>query len=238
MKKDFRPRLSGQKKEAYLNITKEENRVLVIGDLHEPFCLDGYFEFCVDTYNKYNCNKVVFIGDIIDNHYSSYHETDADGMGGGQELDLAINKLKKWYKQFPEATITIGNHDRIIMRKAQTSSVPRKWIKDYKEVLETPKWEFVDRIVIDGVQYVHGEGGTAHAKCRADMMPTVQGHLHTQCYTQWFVGANFKVFGMQVGCGIDHDAYAMAYAKRGKKPAIACGVVIGGHTPINKLMNL
>ena len=85
---------------------------------------------------------------------------------------------------------------------------------------------------------VHGEGGTAHTKCRADMMPTVQGHLHTQCYTQWFVGANFKVFGMQVGCGIDHDAYAMAYAKRGKKPAIACGVVIGGHTPINNLMNL
>ena len=238
MKKDFRPRLSGQKKEAYLNITKEENRVLVIGDLHEPFCLDGYFEFCVDTYNKYNCNKVVFIGDIIDNHYSSYHETDADGMGGGQELDLAINKLKKWYIQFPEATITIGNHDRIIMRKAQTSAVPRKWIKDYKEVLETPKWQFVDRIVIDGVQYIHGEGGTAHTKCRADMMPTVQGHLHTQCYTQWFVGANFKVFGMQVGCGIDHDAYAMAYAKRGKKPAIACGVVIGGHTPINNLMNL
>ena len=238
MKKDFRPRLNGQKKEAYLNITKDENRVLVIGDLHEPFCLDGYFEFCVDTYNKYNCNKVVFIGDIIDNHYSSYHETDADGMGGGQELDLAINKLKKWYKQFPEATVTIGNHDRIIMRKAQTSAVPRKWIKDYKEVLETPNWNFVDRIVIDGVQYVHGEGGTAHTKCRADMMPTVQGHLHTQCYTQWFVGANFKVFGMQVGCGIDHDAYAMAYAKRGKKPAIACGVVIGGHTPINNLMNL
>jgi metallophosphoesterase superfamily enzyme len=238
MSKEIRPRLNGQKKEAYLNITKEENRVLVIGDLHEPFCLDGYFEFCVDTYNKYNCNKVVFIGDIIDNHYSSYHETDADGMGGGQELDLAINKLKKWYKQFPEATITIGNHDRIIMRKAQTSAVPRKWIKDYKEVLETPNWNFVDRIVIDGVQYVHGEGGTAHTKCRADMMPTVQGHLHTQCYIQWFVGANFKVFGMQVGCGIDHDAYAMAYAKRGKKPAIACGVVIGGHTPINNLMNL
>jgi hypothetical protein len=69
-------------------------------------------------------------------------------------------------------------------------------------------------------------------------MSTVQGHLHTQCYVQWFVGQNFKIFGMQVGCGIDNDAYAMGYAKRGKKPAIGCGVVIGGHTAINELMDL
>lgn len=236
--KDFRPRLKGNKKKAYLNLVKQENRILVIGDLHEPFCLDSYLEFCKDTYAKYNCNKVVFIGDVIDNHYSSYHETDADGMGGGQELDLAIKRLKRWRKAFPVADVCIGNHDRIIMRKAQTSAVPKKWIKTYKEVLEVPKWNFVDRVVYDNVQYIHGEAGTARTKCRADMMSTVQGHLHTQAYTEWYVGANFKVFGMQVGCGIDHNSYAMAYAKRGKKPAIGCGVVIGGNTAINELMNL
>ena len=235
---EIRPRLKGQKKKAFQNLTKNENRILVIGDLHEPFCLDGYLKFCKEQYQNYNCNKVVFIGDVIDNHYSSYHETDADGLGGGQELEIAIERLKKWYRVFPEAHVTIGNHDRIIMRKAQTSAVPKKWIKDYKDVLEVPNWQFVDRVVFDNVQYIHGEGGTAHAKCRADMMSTVQGHLHTQAYTQWFVGQNFKVFGMQVGCGIDHDSYAMAYAKRGKKPAIGCGVVIGGHTAINLLMNL
>jgi hypothetical protein len=69
-------------------------------------------------------------------------------------------------------------------------------------------------------------------------MSTVQGHLHTQCYTNWYVGQNFKVFGTQVGCGIDHDSYAMAYAKRGKKPAIGCAVVIDGKTCINELMEL
>lgn len=235
---DFRPRLKGNKKNAFLNISKKENRILVIGDLHEPFNLKGYLEHCIETYKSYNCNKVIFIGDIIDNHYTSYHETDADGMGGGLELDLSIDKLSKWYKAFPNAYVTIGNHDRLIMRKAQTSAIPKKWIKAYKEVLEVPKWEFVDRVVFDNVQYIHGEGGTARTKCRADMMSTVQGHLHTQAYCEWYVGQNFKVFGMQVGCGIDHDSYAMAYAKRGKKPAIGCGVVIGGHTAFNSLMNL
>lgn len=235
----YRPRLTPEEYNLILNHRKTtENRVLVIGDLHEPFCLDGYLEFCIDTYNKYQCNKVVFIGDVIDNHYSSYHETDADGMGGGQELELAISKLSEWYKAFPNAHVTIGNHDRLIMRKAQTSAVPKKWIKDYKEVLEVPNWEFVNRVVIDNVQYIHGEAGTAKVKCKADMMSTVQGHLHTQAYTEWFVGANFKVFGMQVGCGIDHESYAMAYARQGKKPVIGCGVVIDGKQAINVLMEL
>jgi hypothetical protein len=124
------------------------------------------------------------------------------------------------------------------MRKAMTSAIPAKWVKDFKDVLETPNWNFVDRVVYDNVQYIHGESGTARTKCRADMMSTVQGHLHTQCYTDWYVGQNFRVFGTQVGCGIDHDSYAMAYAKRGKKPAIGCVVVLGGDTVINKLMDL
>ena len=238
MNEQIRPRISGNKRVAYENLTKKESRVLVIGDLHEPFCLDGYLEHCLYTYAKYNCNQVIFIGDVIDNHYSSYHETDTEALGGADELDLAIKRIQRWFNAFPKATVTIGNHDRIIMRKAQTSAVPKKWIKAYKDVLETPTWNFVDRIVIDDVQYIHGEGGTAHMKCRADMQYTVQGHLHTQCYPEFFVGQNFKVFGCQVGCGIDFDSYAMAYAKRGKKPAIGCAVVIGGKTCVNELMDL
>ena len=34
---DFRPRIKKQVKQAYLNLTKKEDRILVIGDLHEPF---------------------------------------------------------------------------------------------------------------------------------------------------------------------------------------------------------
>ena len=238
MSKDYRPRLKGNTKKAYLNLTKSQTRVLAIGDIHAPVEVEDYLKHCKETYENYNCNKVVFIGDIIDNHYSSYHETDADGLGGLDELELAIERIAKWYKAFPNADITIGNHDRIIMRKAQTSNIPTRWIKEYKDVLNTPNWNFTDRVVYDNVQYIHGEGGTAHAKCRADMMSTVQGHLHTQCYVQHFVGQNYKIFGMQIGCGIDHDSYAMGYAKRGKKPAIACGVVINGTDAINILMDL
>jgi metallophosphoesterase superfamily enzyme len=234
-----RPRLSDGLNKLVSGLKSKENRILVIGDLHEPFCLDGYLEFCLEQSEKFNTNRTIFIGDVIDNHFSSYHETSADGMGGGQELDLSINKIAKWRDAFPKADVIIGNHDRLIMRKAQTSAIPSKWIKSYKDVLEVPQWNFVERLVIDDVQYIHGEGGTARTKCKADLMSTVQGHLHTQAYTEYVVGQNFKIYGSQVGCGINHKAYAMAYAKYGKKPAIGCMVVLdNGKTPINLLMNL
>ncbi len=240
IKKDYRLRLTKVEHDLIKDKrNKDNNNILVIGDLHEPFCLDEYLNFCIEQYYRFNCNEVIFIGDVIDNHYASYHETSADGMGGADELDLAIKRISRWYKAFPKAKVIIGNHDRLIMRKAQTSAIPSKWIKSYKEVLGVPKWEFVERYEQDGVQYIHGEGGTARTKCRADMMNTVQGHLHTQCYTEWYVGKKFRVFGTQVGCGIDHDSYAMAYAKYGKKPAIGCGIILNnGKLPINVLMTL
>ena len=232
-----RPRLSGNKLAAYNHITKNERRILVVGDLHCPFELDGYFDFCKKTYAEWNCNQVIFIGDIIDNHYSSFHATDPDGYGGGHELERAIENVQKWTREFPVADVCIGNHDRIIMRKAFDSAIPRAWIKSYNEILGT-NWNWVERVVYDNVQYCHGEGGTARTKGKNDMMSTVQGHIHTQAYTEWMVGRKFRIFGMQVGCGIDSSAYAAAYAKHFKKQAIGCGVILGGHTAINCLMKL
>jgi len=234
---DFRPRIKNKK--MYKNWTKKESRILVVGDLHEPFCLDGYLEFCKDTYDKYNCNKVIFIGDIIDSHYSSYHETNADGMGGSDELEFAIKKLSKWYKAFPNADVTLGNHDRIIIRKAQTSNIPSRWIREFGEVLETPNWKFVTDVYYDGVRYVHGDkSGKPKMAAKRDMVSTVSGHFHTDFYCEWMFGKTRAIFGMAVGCGIDSKSYAMGYMQGGKKEAIGVGIVIGGNTAFNVKMSL
>jgi hypothetical protein len=214
------------------------NRILIIGDNHCPFDFEPYFDHCVSVYKKYDCNKTIFIGDIIDNHFAGYHETDADGMGGEDELDLAVSRLRRWADAFPVADVTIGNHDRIIMRKAQTSAIPSRWIKDYKDVLGTPDWNFTERVVYDNVQYVHGVGGTARSRAKKDLMSTVSGHLHTQCYTEWIIGSGLKIFAMQVGCGVDRESYAMAYARDYGRPAIACGVVLDGKIAINEVMSI
>ena len=106
--------------------SSQARNILVIGDLHEPFCLDEYLDFCIEQYEKYNCNQVIFIGDIIDAHGWSYHEQDPDGLSAGNELSLAIKKVAGWYKAFPEADVCIGNHDRLAARKAFTGGIPSK----------------------------------------------------------------------------------------------------------------
>jgi hypothetical protein len=114
-----------------------------------------------------------------------------------------------------------------------------QWIKSYNEVLGTPNWNWCESIVYDDVLYEHGEGGQAAAKAKNNLMSSVCGHTHTLAYVQWFVGKRFKVFGMQVGCGVDSTTYAAAYAKNFKKQSIGCSVVLNnGELPINLLMTL
>ena len=147
-------------------------------------------------------------------------------------MEIAKKRLARYYKVFPDVDVIIGNHSRLIMRKAQSGGIPREWMREYNDVLGVPNWNFHTEMEIDGVLYAHGEGGTARGKCKNDLQSVVQGHLHTQMYVEYVVGRNNRVFGMQVGCGINHDEYAFGYAKAGKKPAIGCGVIIGGKEAI------
>ena len=218
----------------------DKSRVLVIGDVHLPFERKDYLQFCKDTYKEYQCNRVVFIGDIIDSHWSSFHTTDPDGLGGGAELDLCVERVKDWYNAFPDAEVCIGNHDAIIMRKAFDSGVPKVWIKESNDVLGTPTWQWVTDTYIDGVRYVHGhKSSKARTAARRDMVSTITGHFHCDFYIEYMFGKTRAIFAMAVGCGIDDSQYAFAYAAGGKKNAIGCGVVLNaGQTPILVKMNL
>lgn len=207
-----------------------KNNILIIGDLHAPFNLPDYLEFCLEQQKKFKCGTVIFIGDVIDNHYSSYHESDPDGMSAGDELDVAINELQKYYRVFPKAFVIIGNHDRLVYRKAFTGGVSKRWIKEYKEVLKVPNWDFVESLDLFDVNINHGEGGTARSKMKKELQSQIQGHLHSELYIDYIVGKNFRIFGMQVGSGIDNKSYAMAYGKHFKKPAIGCGVLLNKGT--------
>lgn len=213
----------------YLN--GNPDNVLVIGDIHEPFCLDGYLEFCREQQERFDCGKVIFIGDIIDHHFASFHPTDPDGFGGGEELERAINKLQNWYHTFPEAVVTIGNHDRIVARKLYSSGISMRWVRPIQEVLNVPTWRFVEEYEYKNVLYIHGEMGTAKKKAADESMSCVQGHNHTEAYVDFAAGRNTHRFAMQVGTGIDFEAYAFAYAQRGKKPITSCGVILDGKYP-------
>jgi hypothetical protein len=233
-------RVETKKRKSFPPYTQgDKDNVLIIGDLHEPFCLHNYLSFCREQQEKYNCGTVVFIGDIIDNHYTSYHESELDTLGPNEEFEIAKNKIQEWYKVFPQAWVTIGNHDRMVHRKCKTLGISSKWIKDYDDALDTPGWKFVDEIILNGVCYNHGEGGTARARMKSELMSQIQGHLHSQAYIEYTIGPNHKVFGAQIGCGIDRTKYAFAYGKNEKKPFIGCAVVLNkGNMPLLVAMDM
>lgn len=206
----------------------DPNNVLVIGDIHEPFCREGYLEHCRTVQENTNCGSVVFIGDVIDSHYSSFHPSDPDGYGAGEELDRAIDKLGEWHRVFPNAKVTLGNHDLIINRQAFKSGLSKRWIKGLDEVLGTPSWEYDTEFEINGVLYTHQLGSDLMKAAVNRRQSIVAGHIHTKAGIDYNVSKKDILFAMQVGCGIDDTAYAFAYAKLNtKKSIISCGVVLG-----------
>lgn len=213
--------------------------VIVIGDPHEPFCKEGYLEFCREMQEKYDCGTVIHIGDAVDNHAVSYHEHDANGRSAGDEFNLAKERMKRWYYTFPNVRVCIGNHDALPFRKIFTAGLPKEWLKSYEELLEAPKtwkWDFVHQH--EGVIYQHGTGLSGEMAAinaaRENRQSTVIGHLHTVCNTRYLASYKDLIFGVSVGCGIDHKAYAFAYGRENtRKPVLACCVVLDGRIPIN-----
>lgn len=223
--------------EPYLN--GNPNNVLVIGDPHEPFTKEGYLEFCRKVQQDYDCGTVVHIGDAVDNHAVSYHEKDPEGMSAGDEFNLAIERMKRWYYTFPNVKVCIGNHDALPFRKAFSAGLPKTWLKTYQELLQSPptwEWDFVHQV--NGVIYQHGTGMSGEMAAinaaRENRQSTVIGHLHTVMNTRFLASYKDLIFGVTVGCGIDHEKYAFAYGKQNtRKPVVACAVILDGKLPIN-----
>ena len=219
---------------------KSEN-VLFIADLHAPWILDGYLEWCKQEQEKYQCKIVIFSGDIIDSGAWNYHEHDPDGLGVMDELIAAKTQLKTAYKLFPEAISLYGNHDLLISRKAKTAGLSQSFLRDLGDVLEAPKkWKFVHEYTKDNVKYIHGSTGDAFKRAVESRTSTCQGHLHSKTFVQWSVSEKDAIFGLQVGAGFNRNKYAFDYAKPfPKKPVISLGLILEkGTIPMVKLMNL
>ena len=216
------------------------SRTLVIGDPHEPVCHPGYRPWCRYLRNKFKTTKTVIIGDICDHHAISFHAANPMCPGPDDEYLLTKQKMKAWHRDFPKAIITIGNHDARVVRLAESVNIPAKYLRDYNEVWKTPGWKWVDDIIIDDVFYFHGTARSglhpAYNAMKDNLMSTVMGHCHSVAGTQWKANPDRRIFGMDVGCGIDVTAWQFAYGKHmARRPILAAGVVLDG-TPQHFIM--
>jgi len=215
------------------------SRVGIIGDTHLPYELSGYLEFCVETFDRYGVDTVVHIGDFIDHHSLSFHDSEPTLHNVMGEYESAYERAQDWYEAFPELTLIMGNHDRIPARQLRKLGMePSIYMRPIEELLGMPEgWQVVDQVEIDGVLYHHGEtaGGINGFRKDAEtrMRCTVSGHNHSNAGISATATDQELVWGLAVGCGVNHEHLAFAYGKHfAKKPIIACGVVIDGEPRI------
>jgi predicted phosphodiesterase len=218
------------------------SRVLVISDTQAPFHHPKTLEFLKWVYRKYKCNKVVHIGDEVDNKFLKYASVN-DPHTAIEQHELAMKFMKQLYRAFPKAMVCNSNHvyDRLT-RAAENANIPQFMIKDQKEYLDAPDtWEWRDSWEIDGVRYEHGHrfnGLRPHEKAVAsNFQSTVIGH-HAALGVTYFKIGGVQVFGMCVGAMTVNlnDArmgYGMKYSKiYAKEMPLGCGVVIDGKVGI------
>lgn len=220
------------------------DNILVIADMHEPFCKKGYLEHCIAIKDKYQCGRIILIGDEVDLCGVSQWEKDPDGFSAGTEAELAQAKMKVWYTAFPEAFVCIGNHTARPFRQAKANGVPKKFIKSYEEAWEAPKtWKWADSWEFNNVHFTHGTGhsgpNAAIKIATRHRQNTVIGHIHSEAGIQYSASKIDLVWGMQVGGALDDKSYAAHYAKdQLKKSIVGCGVVVDGILPIYEPMIL
>ena len=209
------------------------SRVLVIGDLHELATHPMYLKFTKDTQRKYGTRRTVLIGDVVDWHAVSFHPKDPHCPGPMDEYEQTKAKVQRWYKTYPNALVCIGNHDERPDRLSKSVRIPTVCLKSYNALWGTPKWTWEYEHIIDNVCYFHGTGFSgihpAWNALNGKLMSVVMGHCHSRAGIKWLATPTQRIFGMDVGTGIDSKAWQFVYGKHLKfRPILSCGVVING----------
>jgi len=211
------------------------NRILVIGDLHLPWDRKGYLQFCIDLYEQWDCNQVMFIGDVVDLHAISFHQKEPGCPGPVEEYERAKAAVKRWHDVFPKAIVTLGNHDKRIIRRAKSVDIPDIFIKSYNQIWETPGWKWKDDHVIGDIYFYHGtgQGGKYPASNAVSklLMTVVMGHNHTASGVKYYANPMRRIVAVDTGCGIDDKALAFAYGMDLKQRSIISAAVIINGVP-------
>ena len=207
-------------------------RILDISDTHAPFHHPDTLRFLKAIKEKYNPDRVIHIGDEIDNHAMSYHDSDPDCFSAGDELKKARDVVWAMEEIYPKVDVIESNHGSLWYRKAKTHGIPREAIKTYEEILETKKWKWHYDLTLklpngQPCYFHHGKSANCLLASQKLGMSFVQGHYHGRFSINYWGNTERLNWALQVGCLIDDHALAFEYNKTTMdRPVIGCGIII------------
>lgn len=212
---------------------EDNSRVLLISDMHIPYHHPDMLAFLKHLKEKYNPTRVICLGDELDKHALSYHDSDPDLSSAGDELRNSLPVIKELFKMFPRMDIVESNHGSLVWRKAKTFGIPRHYIKSYNDVLgvdEGWKWSFDLTINLPNGQkcYIHhGKTSDVVKLSQQTGSCSVQGHYHESFKVDYWGNSTGLYWGMQAGCLINDEALAFSYNNVNiKRPVIGTGLII------------
>lgn len=215
------------------NTGHENQRILLISDMHIPYNHRDLLPFLTYLNAKYKPTRVICLGDECDLHALSYHDSSPDLSSAGDELTKALPIIAEIHKLFPIMDILESNHGSLVWRKAKTHGIPKRYIKSYNEVLCVGDgWKWHDDLLItlpNGNKcYLH-HGKVVRGLTLSEKMGccSVQGHHHEQ-FNIGYYGTPFALnWALQCGCLIDYKSYAFSYANVNiKRQVIGTGLIL------------
>lgn len=206
-------------------------RILIIPDTHIPYSHKHYIKFLSAVKEKFNPELVIHLGDELDYHAISFHNSDHDLFSSGHELDRAIIEIQEGlHKLFPKMALLESNHGSLVYRRLKHDGIPIRVLKPLNELYETPLWEWHDEIIlktaIGKVYLCHGRSGTYGKMVKEYGTHCIQGHFHGKFEITWHVNALNKRYNLFSGCLIDRKHMAFAYGKNNlPMPILGCTMI-------------
>lgn len=213
------------------------HRIMVIPDIHAPYQHPDTLAFLVAVRDRLDPDLVVNLGDEVDMHAMSFHDSDPNLDSAGTELEKSKEFLAELYEEFPQMLICHSNHGSMVFRKAKAHGIPVQMIKKYRDVLfpehgaQGWSWKYGWRIntALGVVSFKHQASGdplidAAHNQCNQ-----FTGHQHGNFDISYAASSARLYWAARSGCLIDKDALAFAYGKHTRyKPVIGCSAVVDG----------
>ena len=209
--------------------------ILCISDLHAPYNHPQAIPYLKAIKKKYNPTKILNVGDEVDYHALSFHDTDPSLDNAYAELVKARKVIKKLYKLFPKMDLVHSNHGSMVYLRGKAHGIPRHMLKSYNEILQVGngwKWHVDYKYKMVNGQWLfmtHGLKKNGLMLAKEMGMCVLQGHYHTNFeigYTSSPLSLNWS---MMCACLINDKSMAFAYNKvNSQRVILGCGIIING----------
>jgi hypothetical protein len=213
-------------------INAKNKRVLFISDQHMPYHHKDMMRFLREIKRQHlrPTDIIINMGDEIDSHACSFHDSNVDLFSAGHELEQAKFYLKGLEELFPKMYLVDSNHGSLFMRRIKHHGIPITVLKPMNEILGvSKKWSWHEDILLQtkaGEVYVcHGKSGAYDKLAMSEGKSAVQGHYHGRFGITWFRSRSGGLrFNMFTGCLVDYKSLSMEYGRNNlPKPILGVG---------------